>query len=86
MSEPAENDVPLLRPVPARPVNPKLKVGLGGVKVRLGIWSRDYGTGTVVSLSANGAQVYWEQALAGTSTHLLEHQLSYLEEQCERLT
>lgn len=86
MSESADDEVPRLRPVPSKPVDPKLRVGLGGVTVRLGIRSRDYGTGTVVSLSANGALVFWDKPLTGTSTHLVEHDLSYLEAHCERLT
>lgn len=85
MSERSEDeDVVVLRPAPAEPVDPARMVGLGGVEVRLGVRSPDYGTGTVVSFSANGGFVYWDKPLAGTSTHLLEHDLSYLE-RLERL-
>lgn len=66
------------------PVDPAKVVGEGGVRKRLGVRSPDYGTGTVVGYSGNGVQIYWDEPLAGTSTHLLDHDLAYVE-RLERL-
>ncbi|WP_020385917.1 hypothetical protein [Kribbella catacumbae] len=66
------------------PVDPAKMVGPGGIVSRQGVRSPDYGTGTIVGLTANGVTIYWDQPLSGTRCHLLEHDRSYVE-RLERL-
>lgn len=45
----------------------------------LRVLSKDYGTGTVVAVFSTGVQLWWDQALLGTTdTHLLTHDKSYV--------
>lgn len=86
MSEPArepEYPPPSERPKVV-PVDPSKMVGEHGVVHRAGVRSPDYGTGTIVAITGNGVQIYWDEALAGTSAHLLEHERWYVE-RLERL-
>ena len=82
---PDDEDFPPPRKKPKTlKVNPAKMVGLGNVRVALRVWSPDYGNGTVVALTGNGVNVFWDKTLAGTITNLLEHDMSYVE-RLERL-
>lgn len=88
MDEPSREPDEAFPPPAKRPkvvkVDPAKVVGLGNVRVSLRVRSPDYGAGTVVALTGNGVNVFWDKTLAGTNTNLLEHDMSYVE-RLERL-
>lgn len=83
-AEGGRDEVPRVRPMPAKPVDPSRMVGPDGIKPEVRVTSPDYGEGRILGLSALGVTVYWNTALKGTHTHVMEHDRSFVED-LERL-